>query len=109
MIIPAAWLQGLNFFGMRLVVEPSAGQLSGDAGLLPMRQFDRRMGMTPAYAEAVDGPAPPASPSTASPRGPARKLLPSSLAARAGTVRAVTPQSPPTGAIWPVRRSGRSQ
>jgi hypothetical protein len=55
MIIPAAWPQGLNFFGMRLVVELSAGQLSGDGGLLPDRQFGQRIGLRRAYAEAVDG------------------------------------------------------
>ena len=56
MIILAAWLQGLNLFSMRLVVEPSAGQFSGNAGLLPIRQFEQRIGMTRAYAKAVDGP-----------------------------------------------------
>jgi hypothetical protein len=55
-IIPAAWPQGLNFLGMPLVVEPSAGQLSDDAGLLPIRQLDQRIGLTPAYAESGNGP-----------------------------------------------------
>ena len=55
MSIPAAWPQVLDFFGTPLVIEPSQGQLSGDAGLLPVRQFDQRIGLTRAYAEAVDG------------------------------------------------------
>jgi hypothetical protein len=54
--MPAAWPQVLDFFGTPLVIEPSPGQLSGDAGLLPIRQFDERIGLTRAYAEAVDVP-----------------------------------------------------
>jgi hypothetical protein len=46
----------LDFFGTPLVIEPSHGQLSSDAGLLPVRQFDERIGLTRAFAEAVDGP-----------------------------------------------------
>jgi len=38
--IPAAWPQVLDFFGVPLVIEPSAGRLSKGAGLLPIRQFD---------------------------------------------------------------------
>src|SRR5262249_45823414 len=38
--IPPAWRQALDFFGPPLVIEPSPGQLPGDAGLLPVRQFD---------------------------------------------------------------------
>jgi hypothetical protein len=30
------------------------GQLSSDAGLLPVRQFDQLIGLTPAFAEALD-------------------------------------------------------
>jgi hypothetical protein len=40
MNVPGVWPQVLDFFGTPLVIEPSAGQLSGDAGLLPVRQFD---------------------------------------------------------------------
>jgi hypothetical protein len=56
MSIPAAWPQVLGFFGTPLVIEPSAGQLSGDAGLLPIRQFDQRIGLTRAFADALDNP-----------------------------------------------------
>jgi hypothetical protein len=49
----------LDFFGTPLVVEPSPGQLSSDAGLLPIRQFDQRIGLTRAFAEALDDPRDP--------------------------------------------------
>jgi hypothetical protein len=59
MILPSAWPQVLDFFGTPLVIEPSPGQLSGDAGLLPIRQFDQRIGLTRAFAEALDDPRDP--------------------------------------------------
>jgi hypothetical protein len=37
MSVPDDWRQVLDFFGTPLVIAPSAGQLSGDAGLLPVR------------------------------------------------------------------------
>src|SRR5215831_15481730 len=59
MSIPAAWPQVLDFFGTPLVIEPSHGQLSSDAGLLPIRQFDERIGFTRSFAGALDGPRDP--------------------------------------------------
>jgi hypothetical protein len=59
MIVPSPWPQILDFFGTPLVIEPSPGQLSGDAGLLPVRQFDQRIGLTRAFAEAPDDPRDP--------------------------------------------------
>ena len=59
MSIPAAWPHVLDFSGTPLVIEPSAGQLSGDAGLLPIRQFDQRVGLTRAFAAALDDPRDP--------------------------------------------------
>jgi hypothetical protein len=56
MSITAAWPQVLDFFGTPLVIEPSPGQLSGDAGLLPVRQFDQRIGLTRSFAEGLDDP-----------------------------------------------------
>jgi hypothetical protein len=44
---------------MPLVIEPSPGRLSGDAGLLPLRQFDERLGLTRAFADALDDPRDP--------------------------------------------------
>jgi hypothetical protein len=56
MSVPASWPQVLDFFATPLVIEPSPGQLASDAGLLAIRQFDEGIGLTRAYAEAVDGP-----------------------------------------------------
>jgi hypothetical protein len=56
---PSAWPQVLDFFGTPLVIEPSSGQLSSDAGLLPIRQFDQRIGLTRAFADALDDPRDP--------------------------------------------------
>jgi hypothetical protein len=59
MSIPAAWPQVLDFFGKPLVIEPSPGQLSSDAGLLPIRQCDDRVGLTRAFTDALDDPRDP--------------------------------------------------
>jgi hypothetical protein len=59
MPISAAWPHVLDFFGTPLVVEPSPGQLSSDAGLLPVRQFDQRIGLTWSFAAALDDPRDP--------------------------------------------------
>jgi hypothetical protein len=56
MILPAAWLQVPDFLGTPIIVQPSPGQLSGDAGLLPIRQFDESIGLTQAFADALDDP-----------------------------------------------------
>ena len=37
-----------------LVIKPSRGQLSGDAGLLPIRRFDQRMGLPQASTDALN-------------------------------------------------------
>jgi hypothetical protein len=54
--VPPAGPQVLDFFGTPLAIEPSPGQLSGDAWLLPIRQFDQHIGLTRAFAEAMGGP-----------------------------------------------------
>jgi hypothetical protein len=59
MSIPSASPQVLDFFGTPLVIEPSPGQLSSDAGLLPIRQFDQYIGLTRAFADALDDPRDP--------------------------------------------------
>ena len=59
MSIPAAWPQVLDFFDTPLVIEPSPGQLSCDAGLLPIRQFDQRIGLTRTFADALADPRDP--------------------------------------------------
>ena len=57
--IPSAWPQVLDFFGTPLVIEPSPGQFSSDAGLVPIRQFDQRVGPTRAFADALENPRDP--------------------------------------------------
>jgi hypothetical protein len=59
MSIPPAWPQVLDFFGTPLVIEPSPGHLLSDAGLLPVRHFDERVGFTRAFADALDDPRDP--------------------------------------------------
>ena len=55
MSVPPGWPQVVGFFGTPLVMEPSLGQLSGDAGLI--RKFDQRVGLSRAFAAALDAPA----------------------------------------------------
>lgn len=59
MSIAATWPQCLALFSTPLAIELSAGQLSGDAGLLSMRQFDQGIGLPRAFAEALDDPRDP--------------------------------------------------
>jgi hypothetical protein len=59
MSVPPAWPHVLDFFGTPLVLEPSPGQLSGDAGLLPVRQFDQHIGITRGFTDALDDPRDP--------------------------------------------------
>ena len=59
MSLAPAWPQCLAFFGTPLVIEPSSGQLSGDAELLPVRQLDQCIGLTRAFADARDDPRDP--------------------------------------------------
>jgi hypothetical protein len=59
MSVPPAWSQVLDFFDMPLVIEPSPGQLSCDAGLQPIRQFDQRIGLPWAVADALADPCDP--------------------------------------------------
>lgn len=59
MSIQPDWQETLDFFGTPLVLEPSPGQLSSDAGLLPIRQLDERLGLTQAFAAVLDDPRDP--------------------------------------------------
>jgi hypothetical protein len=59
MTIPSSWPQRQDFFRIPLVIEPSPGQLSSDAGLLPIREFDQRIGLTKAFADALNDPRDP--------------------------------------------------
>jgi hypothetical protein len=44
------------FHSKPVVVEPSTAQVSSDAGLLPIRQLDERLGLTAQFAEALSDP-----------------------------------------------------
>ena len=59
MSVPPPRPQVLDFFATPLVTERSPRQLSSDAGLLPVRQFDQRIGLTRAFADALDDPRDP--------------------------------------------------
>ena len=50
MSIPAARPQVLDCLGTPLVLSPSPGQFTSDAGLLPVRPFDQRIGLTRTFA-----------------------------------------------------------
>ena len=54
MIIQSAWQLSFGFLDSKpVVVEPSAALVSSDAGLLPFRQLDERLGLTRQFAEAL--------------------------------------------------------
>src|SRR6516225_5368351 len=58
--IQAAWQTDLDFWGDKLIrVEPSQAELTSDAGLLPLRQFDEQIGLTRQFAQALDDPRAP--------------------------------------------------
>ena len=53
-MIHTVWQKSFGFLGSKpIVVEPSSGQLSSDAGLLPIREFDQRIGLTEQFAQAL--------------------------------------------------------
>src|SRR5579871_3541708 len=56
MSIQPAWQETFLFFDLPVVVEPSAGQLSSDAGLLPIREFDEQLRFTEQFAQALHDP-----------------------------------------------------
>src|SRR3954449_7626689 len=59
MSIQPVWQETLDFFGTPIVLEPSGGLLSSDAGLLPFRQLDERLGLTRAFAAVLNDPRDP--------------------------------------------------
>ena len=59
MSIQPAWQRTFDFFELPVVIEPSRATLSSDAGLLPVRQFDERIGLTRAFTDALDDPRDP--------------------------------------------------
>jgi hypothetical protein len=59
MSIQSAWQVTFDFFGVPLQIEPSQAQLTSDAGLLPLRQFDEHICLTQQFAQALDDPRAP--------------------------------------------------
>ena len=60
MNIQTAWQATFDFWGkLPVIVEPSHAQLTSDAGLLPLRQFDEHIGLTQQFAQALDDPRDP--------------------------------------------------
>ena len=49
------WQRTLGFVGSKpVIIETSNSQLTSDAGLLPMREFDETLGFTRLFAEALE-------------------------------------------------------
>src|SRR6185437_11686152 len=59
MSIQPAWQASFDFFATPVLVQPSQGQLTSDAGLLPFRQFDERLHLTETFAAVLDDPRAP--------------------------------------------------
>lgn len=56
MSIQGVWQKSFGFLRSKpVVVEAAAGELTSDAGLLPIRQFDAQIGLTAELAEAISG------------------------------------------------------
>jgi len=53
MIIQSVWQTSFDFFRKQVIVEASEEQLTGDAGLLPIRQVDESIGLTEDVAAAL--------------------------------------------------------
>jgi hypothetical protein len=56
MMIQSVWQESFGFFDKPVVVEPSEAELTSDAGLLPIRQFDQQIGLTEQFAAVLDDP-----------------------------------------------------
>jgi hypothetical protein len=52
-IIQSVWQKSFGFFGKPVVVQPSEAELTSDAGLLPIREFDQLIGLTEQFAAAL--------------------------------------------------------
>lgn len=51
----SVWQRTLGFLGSKpVIVETSSAQLTSDAGLLPMREFDEALGFTRRFADALE-------------------------------------------------------
>ena len=55
MILQSVWQKCFGFLGGKtIVVQPVSAALTSDAGLLPIRQFDERLGLNAEFAAALD-------------------------------------------------------
>jgi len=54
MIIQSVWQMSFDFLDKPVVVEPSEAELTSDAGLLPIRQFDEAIGLTEQFVAALN-------------------------------------------------------
>jgi len=52
-IIQSVWQKSFEFFVKPVVVQPCRAELTSDAGLLPIREFDRRIGLTEQFIDAL--------------------------------------------------------
>jgi hypothetical protein len=60
MIVQGGWQEVFSIAGCeRIVMEPAEVQLTSDAGLLPIRALDERLGLTAAFAAALNDPRDP--------------------------------------------------
>jgi len=60
MIVQDGWQEVFSFGGQeRIVMEAARAQLTHDAGLLPVRALDERLGLTAAFAAALNDPRDP--------------------------------------------------
>ena len=53
MSLQSVWQSCFGFFGKPVVVKTAAAELTSDAGLLPIRQFDEVIGLTEQFAAAL--------------------------------------------------------
>ena len=53
MILQSVWQKSFGFFEIPVVVEASEAELTSDAGLLPIREFDEKIGLTEQFAAAL--------------------------------------------------------
>ena len=55
MSIQTVWQASFDFWGkLPIIVEASQAELSSDAGLLPLRQYDEQIGLTRQFAQALN-------------------------------------------------------
>ena len=56
MSLQSVWQTCFGFFGKPVVVKPAEAELTSDAGLLPIRQFDEVIGLTEQFTAALTDP-----------------------------------------------------